>query len=86
MILAYWMINKFTKHSSILIKTDTENIKLDLFGDSLKEQLESLANVIVSYNLTLIKTDKGYSNFENTLNMILAKTYNYQKSVKLEEI
>ena len=83
---AYWMTNKFTNHSSVLIYTKENTTKIDLFGQTIEDHIISLANVIASYGLTTVKTDKEYLIFEALLNAILVQNYNYQNSVKLEEI
>lgn len=83
---AFWMTNKFTNHSSVLIGTKEGNVKVDLFGNSIEDHILALANVVSSYGLTTIKTDKEYLVFEAPLNMVLAQNYNYQNGVKLEEV
>lgn len=83
---AYWMTNKFTNHSSVLINTKENTARVDLFGETIEDHIMSLANVIASYGLTTIKTDKEYLVFEAPLNALLAQNYNYQNGVKLEEV
>ena len=84
---AYWITNKFTNHSSILIYTKENAVNaIDLFGKTIEDHIMSLASVIVSYGLTTVKTDKEYLVFEAPLNALLAQNYNYQNGVKLEEI
>lgn len=83
---AYWMTNKFTNHSSVLIHTKENAVRVDLFGETIEDHIMSLANVITTYGLTTIKTDKEYLVFEAPLNALLAQNYNYQNGVKLEEV
>ena len=83
---AYWMTNKFTNHSSVWIYTKENMARVDLFGETIEEHIMSLANVVTSYGLTTIKTDKEYLVFEAPLNALLAQNYNYQNGVKLEEV
>lgn len=83
---AYWMTNKFTNHSSVLISTKENTARVDLFGETIEDHIMSLANVIASYGLTTVKTDKEYLVFEAPLNALLAQNYNYQNGVKLEEV
>lgn len=83
---AYWMTNKFTNHSSVLIHTRENTARVDLFGETIEDHIMSLANVIASYGLTTVKTDKEYLVFEAPLNALLAQNYNYQNGVKLEEV
>lgn len=83
---AYWMTNKFTNHSSVLIYTKENTAKVDLFGETLEDHIISLAQVIALYGLTTIKTDKDHLAFETPLNTLLAQNYNYQNGVKLEEV
>ena len=56
------------------------------FGETIEDHIMSLANVIASYGLTTVKTDKEYLVFEAPLNALLAQNYNYQNGVKLEEV
>ncbi len=83
---AYWMTNKFTNHSSVLIYTKENMTRVDLFGETIEDHIMSLANVVASYGLTTVKTDKEYLVFEAPLNALLAQNYNYQNGVKLEEV
>lgn len=83
---AYWMTNKFTNHSSVLIYTKENMARVDLFGETIEDHIMSLANVVASYGLTTVKTDKEYLVFEAPLNALLAQNYNYQNGVKLEEV
>ena len=57
-----------------------------MFGETIEDHIMSLANVIASYGLTTVKTDKEYLVFEAPLNALLAQNYNYQNGVKLEEV
>ena len=83
---AYWMTNKFTNHSSVLIYTKENMTRVDLFGETIEDHIMSLANVVASYGLTTVKTDKEYLVFEAPLNALLTQNYNYQNGVKLEEV
>lgn len=89
---AIWSTNKFTNHSSIFIERDDSTDdrqsidKIDLFGNTIDQQIFSLANVVSSYGITNIKVDKDYLVFEAPLNQLLIQNYNYNESVKLEEL
>ena len=66
---AFWMTNKFTNHSSVFISTKEGDTKVDLCGNSIEDHIVALANVVSSYGLTTIKTDKEHLVFEAPLEL-----------------
>lgn len=84
---AFWITNKFTNFSSLHIMTaEDTTIKINLFGDTIADQVLSLANVAREYGLECIKTDKEHLALEFALNAIMVDKYNYSKHIKLEEM
>lgn len=86
--VAYWVTNTFTDHSSVIIQTPEGSKKIDLFGKTIDDHILALANVVSSYGLVTIKTDKDHVIFNHALNSCLRQEYGYNENemVKLEEI
>ena len=84
---AIWITNKYTNHSSVIIQQPDNDIpiQIDLFGNTIEDHLNALADLIPIYNLTTIKASKDYLIFQPMINNYLRQTYKYA-DIKMEEM